>query len=433
MAIEIVSLAENHVGRVRRRIFWQNFLDRLPWFWTAGLGATAVWCFFAPLLHEKPSMASALTVAGILIALGTLVAGYLAWRKSPDPIAAALVLDDRFGLRERVTTWMTLDAGQRQTAAGQALESDLGPRLGSLNLNEKFPLRLSSNALGTSLGMGVLALLAFLFAPSWNLWSNDPGRGSKVVVADPEEVQRQLENLKRAAEQRKKDDLPKSEKLKELEDAWDKLIQQPVDPKNPEQVKERLRELRTLEERMKDRMAELKKDKAGAAGDLKSQLEKLASTDGKGPGKELQDALSKGKFDKAQEILDKLTKDLKNDKLSPSEKKNLADQLQEMHKELKRLAEKQDLKDELQKAFKDGKIDKEQLERELEQLAQQMGDLQELNDLANLLGECQQCLGKGNLEAAEKLEALLEKLKSIEDLERELADLQRSLEMLGEA
>ena len=254
------------------------------------------------------------------------------------------------------------------------------------------------------------------------------------MVADVKEIQQQLENLRKVTKRENDgEDLPKSKEMEELEKEWDKLVNRPLDPKNKEQVRERTSELAKLEEKIQKRVEDLKDKSAGLKKHLdKLLLDKLGKKLADGPAKDLEDALARGKFDKARDVLEKLQRDLEKGELGKEEQKKLAEQLADLQEKLKRLTEQQDRKDELQKDFDEGKISKEQLDRELANLKQESQDLQDLDDLAELLGECKECLGGGNsLKAGKALKAALEKLRQMELTDAEIKSLEQTQTVLN--
>src|SRR5262245_58347705 len=102
------AMVDRQVGRVRRRLFVGGLLCLLAWCWAGALALAAAWFLVQPyLLPEAPGPLRWYVVAGLLGA-GTLLALALGWLRRPSPVAAALSLDERFNLKERVVTSLTL-------------------------------------------------------------------------------------------------------------------------------------------------------------------------------------------------------------------------------------------------------------------------------------------------------------------------------------
>ena len=422
---------ERQILRVRRRLFLQTFVNFLLRCLAGSLVAVAIWFVLQPLVLADAS-SWRWPVAGGLLACGIISALVLSRWQAPSSLMASLALDDKFALKERVTTLLTLSPEQAESSAGQALAADVQQRLAAIEISCKFPIRLSRSAAMIPVCAGLLAVVAFFFEPFWT--SSHQAKGS-IPVATAKDIQQHLDNLKKVPFKNREEEPPdaKDKDLKELENAWDKLVKQPT-PKNENQIRERVQEMKNVEERLKDRHDNLK----AKTDDLKKQLKNIAADPKKAGTKEvndLQDALAKGQMDKAMDALDRLTKKLQDKKLSKEELQKLADQLQDLQQKLERLAENKDLKDKLQKEFDEGKINKEQLEREWDRLAKEAENLKDLQDLAGLLGECGNCLGGGgnrkDLEG--KLRLIKGKLKAIELSEKEIQALLEEMDRLDAA
>ena len=103
------------IRRARARLFWQAWLDAVPLCAAALLALAACWLVLEPFLVGHADVWWRWAVVGGSLALGTVVALVLTWRRRPSPLEAALALDRRFGLKERTTT---ASSGATATAAG---------------------------------------------------------------------------------------------------------------------------------------------------------------------------------------------------------------------------------------------------------------------------------------------------------------------------
>src|SRR5205807_3062899 len=109
------------LARVSRRLFLQSLVDVLAWCWAASLVLAAGWLLVEPLIPGERADWVRWAVAGGIGLGGTMLAMLLAVLRAPNKLVAALTLDERFGLKERVTTSLTLDVHTAALPAGQAL------------------------------------------------------------------------------------------------------------------------------------------------------------------------------------------------------------------------------------------------------------------------------------------------------------------------
>lgn len=408
-----LSTVERQVRRASRRLFVQALLNSLVWCWAGALAAAVGWFLLEPLLLPGADGALRWFVAAGCFATGTVVAVLLTCQMAPSRLDAALALDARFGLKERVTTSLSLTPDLVGTPAGAALLADTDRRIASLDVAERFPVGLSWTAALVPAAAAALALVAFLYEPgTGRAHTSQP---PKQLTLNPAEIQEKLDRLKKPLVPAWPEDLPKSKELKELEDEWKKLLERPLDPTDKEQVRERVQEMRKIEEKMRDRIADLK-DKADRNKDIKDRLKELnrdpkAKRDG--PAKDFEDALAKGQMDKAMDELEKLRRKLEDKKLDPDERKALEDQLRDLERQLRRLADMDDLKEKLKQALDKGELAREDFDALMDKLNQEAGDLGDLRDLADALGECLKCLKEGKGDLGKGLEGLKGKLAKL--------------------
>jgi hypothetical protein len=408
----------------------QSILHAVPLGIAAALLLSAIWFVLFTLALSGIDEGWRWAVPVALLGAGIVAAITVGWLRTPNVEASALALDEQFALKERVTTLLTLPAGMVDTPAGQALLQDVGPRVEKLSVASRFPLTMGWKRASLPVAAMAIAVAAFFIDPllgslRTRVAAATPAAEQKV---DAQEIQQQLEKLRHVAdEKRNNPDAERSKELKELLDEWEKLVSKP-DPTNAEQVRERIAEMRSLEQKMKERAQALKAE-AQKNDTFKKLLEKL-SEDGKklkeGPAKDFEDALTKGDFHKAKETLDKLAKQMQENKLTPQQRQELQEQFNQLEEKVKRLAEKDEKRKQIEKDFQEGRINKEERDRQMKE------EMKELQELANLLGQCKECLGEdaGNGEALAKL---AKKFEEMELTDEELDEILRNMEALNEA
>src|SRR4051794_29225084 len=96
------KLVEQQVARVSRRLSFQLLLRHLVVGWAVALAATAGWMLAEPYAVANAPDWLRWTVLGGSLGVMTLLAIVLTVRRAPSRTAAALSLDELFGLRERV-------------------------------------------------------------------------------------------------------------------------------------------------------------------------------------------------------------------------------------------------------------------------------------------------------------------------------------------
>jgi hypothetical protein len=359
--------------------------------------------------------------------MATVLGIVLGRLRAPTRVSAALSLDEKFGLKERVTTSVTLSQGQEATPAGQALLADVALRVKDLDVPSRFPVRLSWSAGLVPVGAVILALVALFYEPATSQAVLPKGYDSTEPPANLAEIKEKMKEPAKKERPKPNTGRLKPEDLAKLENELEKIFSRSVDTK--EQIRERIKEMTALEEAMKQR----EKQMAEQTRSLKQQmqrLEQMAQKDSDGPAKDLQKAMAEGKFDKAREELERLQKKLANNQLSAKEKEQLQKQLGDLQKKLERLAQLKDKEQQLKQA----NLDPKTLEREMAELKKEAGKLKDLQALAQQLGQCEKALKEGKMDGAlESLSKAGDQLKSMEGQEGDLQELREQLARLLDA
>jgi len=361
--------------------------------------------------------------------LGLLAAAAWALLTGRGPIDAAIEIDRRFGLKERVSSSLAMSDEERTSEIGAALVDDAIDRVAGIEVREHFGVSGGRHLL-LPLIPAIAALLVALFV-------NPAGREAEGKT-DPEAAKKQIETVTKSlqmnlAEQRQRAQKEGLEKAQKLLLELQRQLDQP-DPKLAENKQEKMIQLSDLKKQIEERSREL-----GGAEAVQKQLEQLKEID-KGPADKFLEALSKGDFRKAKDALDKLKSDLGKGKLSEKELKELANQIEKMQQNLQKLANahREAVKDlekrvaELRRAGKAEEANK--LEEQLMKLQAQLPQMTQLQKMADKLGKCAQCMKAGEVtEAAAALQQFEGELKDLQQQLQEFKLMQDALDQLAQA
>jgi len=418
------------VGRVGRRLFLQTLLDCLAWCWAVALVVSVCWFLAQPFLVASPPEWLRWAVAGGALGVCTLAAVVLAFLWSPSRLVTALALDERFNLKERVTTSLTLTPALEHTPAGQALLADVTQQVGKIDVGTRFPVRVRWTAALVPVGATALALVAVFYHPNLGTVAAGTTGDDKKPIQKAEELAKKMEKLaKKPSELKSGEKVERSRELEKIEAELRDLVNKPRDTR--EQLRERAKEMTELEGAVMKREKELR-DKAQAIKDQLKNIDRFNKKDGM--TKDLEKALEKGDFNKAKDEVEKLAKKMQENQLDKKEQEELGKKLDEMKQKLERMAKQSDQEEKLREMHKQGKLDAEQLERELDNLKKNRDNLKKLDELAKQLQQCKECMEKGDgKQAAESLKRAAERLKELGGDDKEMEELQDKLEQLQDA
>jgi tetratricopeptide (TPR) repeat protein len=423
---------KRQVGRAQRRLVLQQFLMVIGW------------SLFATLLIAVVGLAiPRLWVLNVIkdtwdwswigggIAAGLLVASVWTYIIRRTKLDAAIELDKRFGLKERVSSTLALGPEELETEIGQALLVDAVRRVERIDVREQFQVSPSWRfllPLAPAIALAVLFFLPSAQMKQAGATTDQPAEIKKQIKTATQKLQEKLRENQKKAEAL---DLKDAEALKEIDRELNKLGN-----KETADRKEALLKINDLSKEIEKRKQEL-----GGPDKLKKEFDKLKDIE-KGPADKMAEALKEGDFGKAQEEMKKLKEDLKNGKLNDEDKAKLGKQMEQ-------------LKERIQQAMQDKKEAKERLQQQIDQklaegkvgeaakLQQQLDELEEndaqqqqmMQQLADKLGQCAECMKQGGdpKEAMEKLDQLAQDLQNMQEQLDQLENLNEVLDQLAEA
>jgi len=375
----------------RRRLAVQRFLRIVPW------------CLFATLLIAAALVAldkyyplglESWAWPAIGVATGIVAAAAWVWLRGQSELDAAIEIDRRFALRERVSSTFALSAEQRETPIGQALIADAIRALERVEVAAGFRLSLNRAAL---LPLAPAAL-AFLLASFLNPTSETATATTELVeqkIHVKKATQVAQKKVSQQIEEAKKQNLKElTEQLGKLESGLEKLSKGDADRRDA------LVKLNDLNKELEQRREQLR-----GSDKVKEQLEQLKDL-AKGPADRVAEALKDGDLKQAAKELQALQEQLQSGKLDGQAKADLAKQLEGMEQKLKAAAEqhrqKEDaLKSQIAQKRAAGQTEQaEQLERQLAKLQQQRPQMEQLEQLAQKMGKCAECTKQGNNQEA---------------------------------
>jgi len=423
-----VKELDKPIGRVFRRLRTQRFLAALVWSLAGWLAAATAVLAVDRLVRPIPGPDwLPFAIAGGLAVLTALLVATLT---GPSRVDAAVAIDHAFGLNERLSTTLTLPEELKETPAGRALVADTVRHVADLDVADRFGLKVPKRA-WAPLIPALLAVLV-LFAPGWaqkiaRAKSSLAGGGETAI--DQKVVTKQSSILKdKMAAQRKEMDKGKfaeAEKLlAEVEKAAGDLAKAPPAEKDKAMIA-----LNKLTDAVKDRQRAL-----GSPEQISRQLQNLKDMNTNGPAGDFMKDLAKGNFDRAAKDLKQLQEKLASGKMTEAEKKALKEQLGEMSKQLKGLANLDQRKQQLEQAKKSGGISEEQFQKEMAKLGEQQKKLEALQKVADQLAKAGDQMKKGDLKkAAEQLgmgqkqmEEMAQQMQELQALDSALANLQEA-------
>ena len=415
------------VARARKRLNLDRFLQIASWslFWCLLIGALAYGVrvyWGGGTSTEMPYFAGGALAGGLLVA--TLVT-YFGRRLSMD---AALEIDRRFNLKERISSSLSLSPEELESEAGQALLDDAVRRVERIEVAEEFKVRTGAQLALPLLAAAIFALTTFI--PNPINQANEAAAKEKELT---EQLRKPAKELKKKIEKREKQLAEKglkdaSELLKKVSDDLDRVTNDDV------QKKEALVKMNDIAKEIANRRKSL-----GGAADIKKKLEDLKNIKS-GPADKMFKAMEEGDLNAAMDQMQDLKNKLADGDLSEEDMKKLAEQLEQMREKLEKMNREReqqmsDLQEQIDQRKRAGDTEgAEQLQQQLDGLREQQSSMDQMMQMADQLGKAAENLKSGESDLAmESLDELMDQLDAMQQALDELETLDGLMDELDGA
>ena len=432
---EKIQLTVNRLRTTRR---WQVVLDYFVrgLFWGAIpaaviILASRIWVLPFPENYEYYAAGSSL----VLVVLACcVVAGFV----KLTPLGVANDIDVTLGLRERVSSALSLGEGGKTAKDPfvKTLVKDAARTVEGLPLKRVYPWQIPP-----SLKLALPALLvagAMVFIPQLNLFASEEDRNEIQIVQDT--GKKMVEMAERVEKELTEDKPFIAEQIKEIKRVGKKLSNGNM------KKKEALKEMTRLKEKLETQaQAQIPDGEKKFLSELGEQLAKLEST------RELGEKMKEGDFKSMLSQMNQLAQDLALGKMSAENQEMLEDLAKALEEALKSEAaqspEAQEMKENLEalkEAIEQDKQMREQMEQMLNELEQDVSELgQEMNQegMQEQSGRLQQQMQKlqqqmqqdGNV-SQQSLEQMKQMLEQTQDMVNQNTNLSpQSQQQLSES
>lgn len=421
---------KRQVSRARRRMVLEQFLGIFGW------------CVFGALL---------LAAIGLAIPKfwpvgvngdawnwgwlgGALAAGLLAtivWtlmvRK--DEMEAAVEIDRRFGLKERVSSSLALAPIDLESEAGRALLQDAERRVSRIEVREQFRV-----APGLRPFLPLLpALMVFALFLVPNAAQDEAAAANSVNAAARQRVKTAVESIEERLKEKQKEAAESG--LKKAEELM-KQVSEGLEQIKSEENLDREKALIKLNDLSKE-LAK-RQEQIGGSDKLRQELSNLKNME-RGPADKVTKAIKEGDFEKAMEAMQELQDKLKKGELSEKEQQELAKQLQQMKDKLQEMADaheqaKQELERQIQERKEKGDLaGAGQLQRKLDQLNSMNEQMAKMQQMADQMAQAAESLQNGQQQqAAEQLQAMADQLKEMQDQLNEMEMIEAAMDEIAD-
>ncbi len=301
---------------------------------------------------------------------------------APSLESVASEVDRRFGLRERLSSSLTLDREEQDSDFGMALMADAEKRANQLDVSDRFSLKPSRLGWLPVAIVPVLAIVLMLVEPMSATSASSAGKSDPLEVQQVKTVASQLK--KRLQQQRRK---AEAEGLKDAEDLFEKMEADldKITSRQDMNRKEAMIAMNDLKKQLEER-----RDQLGSSEQMRRAMSQMKGLES-GPGEKVAKSIEKGEFGKAQDMVKQLASKMRDGTLSEQDKEQLKKQVEQMQKAMEKAAEaheqqKKDLQRKIEQARSEGNGDEAaKMQQQLNQLQQKDSQMQRMGQMAEAL------------------------------------------------
>ena len=367
--------------------------------------------------------------------LGLVIACVWTYLTRASALAAAIEVDIRYGLKERVSSSLSMDEKSRESEWGKALMNDAVRQVERIDVTDRFQVRSGWNTLAPIVIMAGAVVIA-LFVPDAVIDPNtaeanttrlDPEQ-TKVVKKTADELRKELKERKEKAEEKGLDEA--KELFKKLEEGTKDLAK-----KDKVDQKETLLELNDLAKELKKR-----RDELASSEEFKKKLEMLKDMLKGGLAEELAKAMQKGDLQKAIEAMKNLQNKLNKGELTKEEREQLGKQLEEMGKKMQEMAKahndaKKALQEQIDQAKQAGdQAGAERLQKQLDQMGMQDAQMQRMQQMGDQLAKAAEAMQNGQQQqAADQMNKMAQEMQNLQAQLDELEMLDEAMDQMEAA
>ncbi len=389
-----MSRLDQHVAAVQNKLAIARFVQGLAWTLFAFASLVTLDILVQRLLrYQLPH-----PKVWFWCTFGVAASAAMCWAiiKRPSRQVAAVAIDEKLNLREKISTALYLRNSNDPFALAALKDAELTAGKVAINYWQHFPLRMPKSAYGT--GAMILAAALVSLLPEFDLFGHEAAVKSQ-QIADAQKAQA-VSAVKQALAT--VEAVPKSmandEAIKKAQIDLQNLLKQPI--KDPGSAnRSALKALQDAQAAIK-REAENNSKFAEAQNTMKDLAKNvMPPEEEKGPIADAQRKIAEGKFTEAFSKLDETVK--KFDQMDEQQKQQVAQQMQQMAKQLQQAAgnpqqQQQQLAKQLQQLGAN--------QQQAQQMAQQMQQAAQGNQQAQqqLQQQAQQMMQQAQAQGASK-------------------------------
>lgn len=424
-----MSRLDDHVAAVQNRLAMRIFLMALAWNAAVLFGLILLAVLIDRIFLVRPPQATLWMYGGAAAAiLGAIV---YAWNHRPDPREAAIPIDEKLGLKEKISTALYMRTNSDPFAQAAVLDAEESARQVVLKMGEHFPLSFPRPAY-FAIGLAVAAMLAYWLIDPMNLFN----RRQRALVAEisaqkVEQARKNIQaNLARIEAQPKIEGSEEALKLAQAQ-LQAALNQAQTDPEKANRTAAR------AWDDVNNTLQQIKSSAkyAQAQNEMKMMRSMQKPQEGQGPVADAHRAIADGKFSEAIDELNKVAENF--DKMDKADQQKAAEQMQQLAQQLAQQATNPQQQQKMQQQMQQMGMNQQQAQQ-AQQLMQQaaQGDKQAMQQLQQMQQQVQQQMNNGqgpNPQQQQQMQQMMQQMQAQMNAQQQAQQMSQAAQQMAQA
>jgi hypothetical protein len=425
-----MSRLDDHVTAVQNKLALERFVVALGWASLIFAGAVWLGVLLGRIFMLYPPRPTLWIYAGAGVTV--LAAAVYALARRPGAREAALAIDGKLGLKEKISTALYIRPSDDPFAQAAVKDAEETARGLVVNLQQHFPIAFPKPACGTIV-LAVLALLSYAMIDPMNLFDRREKREKQAaetrqIEAARKTVEKALSDVRAIPITQENDQAVQLAKA-ELQAMLDKPI---TDPNKANRTA--VKALQDLNEALKEQVKNSAKY-AQAQNEMKMFKSMQSPKEGQGPVSDAHRAIAKGEFTGA---IDELSKAIENfDKMDQQQQQKAAQQMKDLANQLQQMANNPAQQEKMQQQLQQLGMDQKQAQQ-AQQLMQQaaQGDQQAMEQLAQQAQQMMQQMNNGqgpNPQQKQQIQQMMQQMQAQANAQQQAQQMAQAAQQLAQA
>lgn len=425
-----MSRLDDHVAAVQNRMALRIFTATLAWtatIFAAGILVGVLVDRIFLLSLPKPMIwlgggAAATVIAAMIYAI----------LKRPAANLAAIPIDDKLGLKEKISTALSCRNNDDPFAKAAVADAEETARQVVVNMGQHFPLSFPRPAYA-AMSLALVAFLSYQYIDPMNFFNREEKQRQQQIQ------QQQAESVKKTIQQAlaKVEAMPKvagaEEAVRLAKAELQAMLTQPIaDPAKANRTA--VKALQDVNEAMKEQIKNSAKY-AQAQNEMKMMRSMQRPQEGQGPVADAHRAIADGKF---TEAIDELTKAIENfDKLDKADQQKAAQQMQQLAQQLQQQAQNPAQQQKMQQQLQQMGMNQQQAQQ-AQQLMQQaaQGNPQAQQQLQQMAQQAMQQMNQGqgpNPQQQQQMQQMMQQMQAQMNAQQQAQNMAQAAQQMAQA